>query len=262
MSNKIIHHLAFKSYPESLSSSRPMQTQLGGDSTKTVHVLCSKSGKANFHDIPKDDIFPSIDDVKKIYVPNNSQDSMCGKSVENLCCGDIRTVSNFLNVVDNLSRKHIMKVKQIKKRVVTTHKNWNDIDKQTDTQYGLISNVHDINDTVQKELRKKIASYKSQDHQKNIFSDKLFIDFDFLIDLLQKSHLKCYYCKNSTLLIYDNVREPKQWTIERINNDFGHNRDNSVIACLDCNLKRRTVYHLKYLQTKQLTTIIQTPHTS
>jgi hypothetical protein len=40
--------------------------------------------------------------------------------------------------------------------------------------------------------------------------------------------------------------------VERIDNSIGHNRTNIVIACLDCNLHRRTMYYERYVFTKQL----------
>ena len=49
------------------------------------------------------------------------------------------------------------------------------------------------------------------------------------------------------------------WTLERINNDFGHNYGNLEIACLSCNIKRRTMYHERFVFTKQL---IIVKHTS
>ena len=52
--------------------------------------------------------------------------------------------------------------------------------------------------------------------------------------------------------MYDNVREKKQWTLDRLDNDQGHNRDNIVIACLDCNLKKRTMDDDKFKFSKQM----------
>ena len=49
------------------------------------------------------------------------------------------------------------------------------------------------------------------------------------------------------------VREPFQWTLDRIDNDDNHNKDNVVIACLDCNLKRRRRDADKFYFTKNLT---------
>jgi len=54
------------------------------------------------------------------------------------------------------------------------------------------------------------------------------------------------------MVLYKSVREPKQWSVERINNDYGHNKNNVTIACLSCNLSRRTMYHERYRFTKQL----------
>jgi hypothetical protein len=64
--------------------------------------------------------------------------------------------------------------------------------------------------------------------------------------------MKCYYCKESVVLLYEYVRDPKQWTLERIDNSRGHNKDNVEIACLQCNLRRRCMYHERYLFTKQM----------
>lgn len=39
------------------------------------------------------------------------------------------------------------------------------------------------------------------------------------------------------MLLYKLVREPKQWTLDRIDNEYGHCVDNIVLSCLECNLK-------------------------
>ena len=64
--------------------------------------------------------------------------------------------------------------------------------------------------------------------------------------------LKCYYCKIEMNVLYDISRELKQWTVDRINNDLGHNYDNYYLACLECNLKRRRRSDEKFLFTKQM----------
>ena len=64
--------------------------------------------------------------------------------------------------------------------------------------------------------------------------------------------LKCYYCKNEMSVLYNISREMKQWTVDRINNDLGHNVDNYYLACLECNLKRRRRSDDKFLFTKQM----------
>jgi hypothetical protein len=57
------------------------------------------------------------------------------------------------------------------------------------------------------------------------------------------------------LIIYDKSRENRQWTIDRIDNDKGHNCDNYHLSCFECNIKRRRQSDEKFLFTKQLTII-------
>ena len=64
--------------------------------------------------------------------------------------------------------------------------------------------------------------------------------------------LKCYYCQLEMNVLYDISREASQWTVDRINNDLGHNKDNVLIACLECNLKRRNKSKSAFLFTKNL----------
>ena len=44
-----------------------------------------------------------------------------------------------------------------------------------------------------------------------------------------------------------------QWTLDRINNDIGHNIGNLVISCLKCNLKRRRINQHSFMITKNMT---------
>ena len=69
---------------------------------------------------------------------------------------------------------------------------------------------------------------------------------------MRETELKCYYCKVEMMIMYETVREAKQWTVDRVDNDIGHNTDNYHLACLSCNLKRRRTDDDKFLFTKQL----------
>ena len=102
------------------------------------------------------------------------------------------------------------------------------------------------------DLKKKISGYKAQDVRKNVLLPLKFITYEILIQKLVESKLKCYYCLNQMALIYENIRQMNQWTLDRIDNNLGHNSDNVLISCLECNLKRKDMNKDKFLFTKQL----------
>ena len=102
------------------------------------------------------------------------------------------------------------------------------------------------------EIKKKITSYKSQDVKKNRYESDKFIDFDNVIEKLVISKLKCKYCNKQIVILTNKYRDNDQWTLERINNDIGHNTDNVIISCLECNLKRRNSNMDNFEYTKKL----------
>jgi len=102
------------------------------------------------------------------------------------------------------------------------------------------------------EIKRKLNSYKYQDVLKGRYSLNEFITFDYILNQLVESKLNCIYCLGTVFILYQKVRENKQWTVERIQNNLGHNIGNTVICCLECNLKRRTQNQEKFLFTKQM----------
>jgi 5-methylcytosine-specific restriction endonuclease McrA len=104
-----------------------------------------------------------------------------------------------------------------------------------------------------KEMSKKISGYKKQDIDKKIYSEDTFISLEDVVEKLLCSKLKCFYCKCECELIYENILSKRQWTLDRIDNDVGHNVDNVVICCLECNLKRGTMDSGRFKYGKQLT---------
>jgi hypothetical protein len=102
-----------------------------------------------------------------------------------------------------------------------------------------------------KEVDKKIASYKTQDINKNKYDDNN-ITQEQVIEKLVSSKLKCYYCKCNMVIFYNKVRDLEQWTLDRIDNDLPHSNDNVIVSCLRCNLQRRCQNKDKFLFTKQL----------
>ena len=119
----------------------------------------------------------------------------------------------------------------------------------------MYTNFPIINSTyknISRQIEKKIASYKQQDIDKNRLDEDKFINLNLIISKLIECNLTCYYCFCKMSLLYKIVREIKQWTLDRINNNIGHNFGNLVVACLHCNLKRRRTNKDAFMFTKNL----------
>lgn len=98
-----------------------------------------------------------------------------------------------------------------------------------------------------KSLEQKISGYKSQDIKKRVYDKDTLITLPDVIDKLLTGMLKCVYCKKTLKVLYRMVRDPLQWTLDRIDNDLNHNVSNTVVSCLSCNLKRRTTNKEKFI---------------
>jgi len=112
---------------------------------------------------------------------------------------------------------------------------------------------------IKKQISSKLNNYKQQDVIKKVYDERKLINLEQVICKLQESGLKCLYCKEEIYLLYKLVREMKQWTLDRIDNDIGHFHNNVVISCLDCNLKRRKKSSNAFLFTKQMN-IVRVDH--
>ena len=150
-------------------------------------------------------------------------------------------------------------IKTPRKRKITYHPKWG---KCNDLEIDIFLSFYDKSKEpenieqklfLEKQMKQKIEGYKIQDKKKNLWNPEKFINMETLEQKLKDSQLCCFYCKDTIYLWYDYVLEPKQWTLERIDNDYGHNTDNVEIACLSCNRKRRCMFHERYRFTKQIT---------
>ena len=163
----------------------------------------------------------------------------------------------------NNNSTKIIPPKQQKSRKVTEMKKWNFDNITMEEEKELIIEcrkpVSQVKSTefLKQQIKNKLSSYKSQDKQKQLFSETEFINLQQTIELLEESQHKCFYCKEPVKLLYANVREPKQWTLERLDNDHGHNYGNVKIACLNCNLRRRTMYHERFSTTQEIKNVVK-----
>ena len=211
------------------------------------------------------------DSVKKIYVPDLINTTIDLKNEK-----ELKDELNEDQIKDNGTKKilftgtttkyQMKKVdsnkdkKDKKKKVETNTWNLNEQELSFDMQLEILKGINNssikdskLTNFIVSHIKTKMSSYKHQDVLKNIFLETEFITFDQIIDLLNSCNMKCHYCSCETYLLYEFVREMKQWSLDRINNDIGHNKGNLVIACLECNLKRRRTNKDAFFMTKNLT---------
>jgi hypothetical protein len=176
----------------------------------------------------------------------------------------------FENVKEKHEKSEKNKIKNINTSKEKTKRVIVDSDKWTFTENDLnFDNMIQVLNMIQKkefenpvytnivkciiqQLNQKINGYKSQDIHKKLLDLEKLVDLENVLQLLIQSNLECFYCKNKVKVLYEHVREPSQWTLDRIDNDYGHNKGNLEIACLSCNVRRRTMYADRYVFTKQL----------
>ena len=175
------------------------------------------------------------------------------------------------------TKKKIEK-KEKRKRIITETNKWNNyfVNKETDfnkdVQLQLLSSLSSLKNSdnkslgsdnksleedkkihfLREQIRQKIHNYHAQDMKKQLYNPENFITLEFILEKLKDCNLDCFYCREPVFLWYEIAREPKQWTVERIDNKIGHDIGNIEIACLSCNLKRRCMYHERYVFTKQM----------
>ena len=148
-----------------------------------------------------------------------------------------------------------IKPKEIKKRKVVETDKW--LPEYTkDKSCDLLSDPSKT-PFIYQQIKNKIHSYRSQDIEKNILDEENLADLSGVLIKLSAADYSCYYCKEPVQLLYENVREPKQWTLERIDNKRGHVIDNVEIACLSCNLRRRTMRVERYVMTKNIRVVVK-----
>jgi hypothetical protein len=173
------------------------------------------------------------------------------------------TDSKKIIIIDELSKnrysKKIFLEKEKKMRVETKTWGLNEEELSHQTQIIILQNILDntlekdkYNSMLSSHIKTKISGYKQQDVFKKKLDESKLVKFEEVVDLLKKCEMKCHYCSEQVFILYERVREMKQWTLDRVNNDIGHNTGNLVIACLECNLKRRRTNKDAFMFTKNM----------
>lgn len=172
-----------------------------------------------------------------------------------------------VSIINPTETSNVLKKKERKMRVQTHTWEIDDCELSHETQINILTHIYFNLTTNNQEnsnesnkyinifinnLKNKISGYKQQDILKKKLDLNHFTNFENIIYLLYESQLKCCYCHKEIYILYKQVREMSQWTLDRIDNDIGHNIGNLVISCLKCNLKRRRINKNSFMMAKNM----------
>jgi len=165
-----------------------------------------------------------------------------------VCIEGKRNVDKLLNNNDKVKPKRARTLKW------TIDDAFFDYNKQMEVLRRLIADDHALEERkfFIKEIKNKLDGYARQDTENDVKDLSAFISLNATIELLLVGKLRCAYCRECCELIYKDVMASRQWTLDRVDNDRGHNDGNVVLACLACNLQRRTMDAERFKFGKQL----------
>ena len=157
------------------------------------------------------------------------------------------------------TRYQMKKVSGIRNKEPKARINMNEVDEMLFTPETQISALQDLSNNVievlpiyLKEITTKLHGYRAQDTLKNRLDESTFITVSQTVKLLNSCHLTCFYCKCFTNVLYKNVRDMTQWSLDRMDNNLGHAYTNVVISCLQCNLQKKRLSTNAFTMTKQM----------
>jgi len=213
-------------------------------------ILCKLSKKSNYKKIE------NIQESAEESVEETSQESFKETAEEN------KTIVNNSPIIEKKS--YLQLLDKIKTSIVNSNGNITDIsttiihiydnyEEQLLCLHKLLNGVvFDEKKYFVQALKNKLDSYKQQDKKKTYDAYDNFITLENIIEKLVAYNMKCYYCNSKTLVLFKNLRDNYQWTLDRLNNYDEHSNSNTIICCLKCNLQRRRKNSEKFKFTKQL----------
>jgi len=98
----------------------------------------------------------------------------------------------------------------------------------------------------------KIASHRSYDKKNNMYDETEFINFEDIFMKLCRHKGKCYYCSQNLKILNYRRYQSNQMSIDRLDSSIGHCKQNTVISCLHCNIKKGSKTQTEYKKTLSL----------
>lgn len=80
--------------------------------------------------------------------------------------------------------------------------------------------------------------------KKVVYDEDEFITKDEIKDVIQRQGGKCLYCWKKC--------DVENWSLDRIDNNKGHNSKNCVLSCINCNKQRSDMFHTIFYRKKRL----------
>ena len=157
---------------------------------------------------------------------------------------------NTAHAVQGLSIKNKMTVFDVNSPYVDRQFIWTAITRCTDLknlqifEHSEKTTMQQSNTLLMRYLNNKITNYKQQDVKaKRDFDDENFVDIVQIKELF-KNNKCCPMCYQRYELGVESYNVHCTFTVDRLNNDFAHTKDNVRLACIDCNRKRSNNYNL------------------
>lgn len=128
----------------------------------------------------------------------------------------------------------------------------NDCESDNCVTPSLISLVDETN------VSKKIVDHVGNEmRSRKVYIKDDVATVDDVLSLMITEKMKCNYCKITMHALKEDKRDPLMWTLDRIDNSLRHTRENTVLSCLKCNLKRGKREKTLFTESLRTTKIIK-----
>ena len=94
-------------------------------------------------------------------------------------------------------------------------------------------------DDLRGRIAAKVAGHREADARAGrTWVEEEYVGVEDVLALLREQRARCFACGEHVVPAWTAANDPRQFSIDRINNDEAHLRGNVRIACLACNVSR------------------------